>query len=130
MARPPTGPDLVQRLNGSTGAKHRAQIVLETIAGMRSIEDAGLALDCNAAYVHRLRDQLLEGMIAAAEPRAPGRKPDPPPSADDHAAELAAAQQRIHDAEVALELERCRTELALVLGARIKKNGSTKRRRR
>ena len=130
MARPPTGPDLVHRLNGSADAKHRAQIILETIAGTRSIEDAGMALDCNTAYVHRLRDQLLDGMIAAAEPRIPGRKPAPPPTADQQAAVLAAALSRASDAEVALELERCRTELALVLGSRLKKNANPKRRRR
>lgn len=126
MARPPTGPDLVNRLNGSAGAKHRAQVILETIAGTYSVEEAALALDCNTAYLHRLRDQLLDGMIAAAEPRAPGRKPAPPPTRDEQAAVLAAVQRRATDAEVALELERCRVELALTLGPRVKKN---KRRR-
>lgn len=126
MARPPTGPDLVNRLNGSAGAKHRALVILETIAGSCSVEEAALALECNTAYVHRLRDQLLDGMIAAAEPRTPGRKPAPPPTADEQAITLAAAYQRASDAEVALELERCRVELALVLGPRVKKN---KRRR-
>ena len=126
MARPPTGPDLVNRLNGSAGAKHRALVILETIAGTCSVEEAALALDCNTAYLHRLRDQLLDGMIAAAEPRTPGRKPAPPPTADEQATVLAAAQRRASDAEVALELERCRVELALVLGPRVKKN---KRRR-
>jgi hypothetical protein len=42
------------------------------------------------------------------------------------AALLADANQRVSDAEVALELERCRVELALALGPRVKKN---KRRR-
>ena len=126
MARPPTGPELVNRLNGSAGAKRRALVILETVTGSCSVEEAALALDCNTAYLHRLRDQLLDGMIAAAEPRTPGRKPEPPPPATTMAALLAAANQRISDAEVALELERSRVELALVLGPRVKKN---KRRR-
>ncbi|MFM2328884.1 MAG: hypothetical protein RLZZ494_987 [Pseudomonadota bacterium] len=126
MARPPTGPNLINRLNGSAGAKHRALVILETIAGTCSVEEGALALNCNTAYLHRLRDQLLDGMIAAAEPRTPGRKPAPPPTRDEQAAVLAVAQRRATDAEVALELERCRVELALVLGPRVKKN---KRRR-
>lgn len=126
MARPPTGPNLINRLNGSAGAKHRALVILETIAGTCSVEEGALALNCNTAYLHRLRDQLLDGMIAAAEPRTPGRKPDPPPPVDTLAALLADANQRVSDAEVALELERCRVELALALGPRVKKN---KRRR-
>jgi hypothetical protein len=99
-----------------------------------TIDQAGAALDCNHAYVHRLRDQLLDGLIAAAEPRKPGPKPAglvaSMAGADgDHdgpstvIAALAEANRRASDAEVALELERCRTELALVLGPRIKKNG-------
>jgi len=138
MARPPTGPTLVDHRPGSDGAKHRARVILETIAGTMSIADAGAALDCNHAYVHRLRDQLLDGLIAAAEPRKPGPKPALVPSlavggdggCDDPAvaAAVAEANRRVSDAEVALELERCRTELALVLGPRIKKNGRRQRR--
>ena len=124
MARPTTGPDLVYRLSGSADAKFRTCTILQTIAGTQSIKGAAMAIKCNTAYVHRLRNYLLEGMIAAAEPRTPGRKPAPPPTADEHAVALADAQRRTTDAVVALELERCRTELALVLGTRLKKNAS------
>jgi hypothetical protein len=125
MARPPTGPYLVDRLAGSDHAKHRARVILGTIAGTLTIDEAATALECNRAYLHKLRDQLLDGMIAAAEPRKPGPRPQalvPSLSKSDAiTSALAEANRRASDAEVMLELERCRAELALVLGPRIKK---------
>lgn len=123
IGRPPLGPVLVDSLPGSDHAKHVARTILETIAGTRTIESAAEALDCNRAYVHALRERLLTATIAAAEPRKPGPKPAPP-LPPDAAAALADAERRAKDAEVALELERCRAELALVLGPRLaQKNG-------
>lgn len=123
IGRPPLGPALVDTLPGSDRAKHVVRTILETIAGTRTIENAADALDCNRAYVHVLRERLLTATIAAAEPRKPGPKPAPelPPAAT---AALADAERRAKDAEVALELERARAELALVLGPRLaQKNG-------
>ena len=129
MARPPTGPTLVDRLPGSDEAKHRTRIILETITGARSIEQAAQALDCNRSYVHVLRDQILTAAIQGAEARTPGPKPQPP-SPEEAQAAVAAADRRALDAKVALELEQCRTELALVLGPRIGNAPKKKHRRR
>lgn len=119
MARPPTGPALVDTLDGSDRAKRIVRTLLETIAGTRTIDEAAIELDCNRAYVHALRDRLLTATIAAAEPRKSGPKPKAPDT--DDAQRLADAEQRARDAEVALELQRCRTELALVLGPRLRR---------
>jgi hypothetical protein len=116
--RPPIGPALVDALPGSDRAKHIVRTLLETISGARTIDDAAEALDCNRAYVHALRERLLIATIAAAEPRTPGPKPKPPLPAE-AATAIAEAHQRARDAQVALELERCRSELALVLGPRL-----------
>ena len=129
MARPPTGPSLVDRLPGSDEAKHRTRIILETITGARSIEQAAQALDCNRSYVHALREQILTAAIQGAEARTPGPKSQPPSPEESQAAVIAAERLAL-DAKVALELERCRTELALVLGPRIGKAPKKKHRRR
>lgn len=134
MARPPTGPALVHRLDGSSAAKTKTAIILETIAGTMSIEEAAEQLGVTRAYVFVLRDQILAGAIAAAEPRTPGPKPTVPDADRDAQAAvrqlLHASEQRAKDAEIALELERCRSELALVLGPRLKKNGRKQKRSR
>jgi hypothetical protein len=122
--RPVLGPALVDRLAGSERAKLIVRTMLETIAGERTIDSAAQVLDCNGAYIHALRERLLEATIAAAEPRKPGPKPQATPAPDDG---IVFARHETRDAEVALELERCRSELALVLGPRLgrgKKNRS------
>lgn len=126
MGRPVTGPALIDRLDGGDRAKLIVRTVLETIAGTRTIESAGAVIDCNHAYVHVLRDRLLTAMVAAAEPRphGPPPTPDPDPALADA---LAEAKQRAADAQIEVEFERCRTELALVLGPRL---GGKKNRRR
>lgn len=120
MSRPPTGSALVQRLEGSDEAKRKTQIILDTISGTLAIDDAAAQLGINRAYVFVLRDQILLGAIAAAEPRKPGPKPASATSTDSQDAAQADAK-RAKDAEIALELERSRQELALVLGSRMKK---------
>ncbi len=127
IGRPTLGPALVDRLAGSDRAKLIVRTMLETISGALTIDDAARALDCNGAYVHALRERLLMATIAAAEPRTTGPKPKPPLTPD-VAAQIQAAERRATDAEVALELERCRTELALTLGSRIGRSKKNSRR--
>jgi hypothetical protein len=129
MGRPILGPALVDRLDGSERAKLIARTMLETIAGTRSIDDAATALDCNRAYIHALRERLLAAMVDAAEPRPHG--PPPAPEPDPTLSEaLKAAQVQARNAEVALELERCRHELALAFGPRLHHPKQRKKNRR
>jgi len=133
MARPITGPALVHRLDGSDAAKHKAEVLLATLTGRCTIDDAADQLGVTRAYVFVLRDQLLTGAIAAVEPRLPGPKRDVLPADPERAAlaeALGAADRRAKDLEIALELERCRAELALILPQRSQKNGRRQRRRR
>jgi hypothetical protein len=137
MGRPVLGSALVDRLPGGDRAKLIARTIIDTMGGACTIDDAAQAIGCNRAYVHVLRERLLTAMVTAAEPRPHGPPPKPDPISDPDAAiaaALAAAEARARDAEVACELERCRTELALVLGPRlglrrekVKKNRTRKR---
>lgn len=123
MARPSTGPALVQRLAGSDDAKLRTEVVLDTIAGRCTLDDAAERLGVARSYLVILRDQILQGAIAAAEPRKSGPKPRTKEA--DLIAELAQSRRLAKDLEIALELERCRVELAAVLGPRLKKTPTT-----
>lgn len=71
--RRPAGPRLVQGLSGSPEAKERARVILETIAGTRSIPSACDELDVSEAHFHRLRERLLASAIESLEPKPLGR---------------------------------------------------------
>jgi hypothetical protein len=75
MSRPPLGPALIDKLEGSADAKRRARLVVETLAGLVSVEDAAQQLDVSPQRFHVLRDDLLSSMIAQAEPKPVGRPP-------------------------------------------------------
>lgn len=124
MPRTTAGPALVDTLPGSDEARRKAHVLLQTIDGSITIHQAADVLGCDRSFVHVLRRQALEGLVAALEPRAPGRKPQSALDlVADQAEALRQAEVRARDAETALQLERVRTELALGLGPRIKKNG-------
>lgn len=75
MARPPSGPELVEGADGSPDAKARLKVILETIAGTKSIAEACTALGMGEAAFHKLRTRVLQEAVEGLEPRKPGRKP-------------------------------------------------------
>jgi len=128
IGRPILGAGLVDRLQGSDRAKLIVRTLLETISGQRTIDEAATILECNGAYIHALRERLLTATIAAAEPRPHGPVPKPAPDEGTRDA-IDTAEARARDAEVALELERCRSELALVFGPRLSRRAYRKKNR-
>jgi hypothetical protein len=71
--RKPMGPALVQHLEGSERAKQRLEVILETISGELTIDQACACLGIKAAMLHRLRTEVLEAGLARLEPRPLGR---------------------------------------------------------
>jgi hypothetical protein len=128
MPRPSLGPALVHTLPGSDDAKKKAEIVLSTLAG-KPIDEAASELGMDRSYVHVLRKQVLEGAIAAAEPRKSGPKPvglgfenlaDAEAEILRLRKENAEQARALKDAEIAAELALMKEEIALVLGRRKK----------
>lgn len=77
--RPATGPDLVHRLDGSDEAKHRLQVILETIGGERTIASACEALKIGKSRFHELRTETLARALDSLEPKPVGRPALPRP---------------------------------------------------
>src|ERR671924_1100766 len=73
VGRKPLGPSLVDHLDGSERAKQRLQVILETIAGQRTIADACEQLGIGEAMFHRLRTEVLAAGLASLEPKTVGR---------------------------------------------------------
>jgi hypothetical protein len=126
MSRPPLGPALVDRLSGSDAARQRTRLMLETISGVTSVEAAAEQLGISTQRFHDLRDELIQGAIAAAEPKPLGRPAKEPTVDDQIRAALAEKDRIINELRVRVELAKLREELVAAgmtkrFGPRLKK---------
>lgn len=103
--RKPTGPNLVERLEGSERAKARLKAVLETLAGQRTIPDACDELGIQESMFHKLRSEVLQTALGRLEPRPLGRPPQQPPH-DPRLAELEEENLRLRAELKAVEVRR------------------------
>ena len=107
--RKPTGPNLVERLEGSERAKTRLKIILETLSGQRTIPDACNELGIQESMFHRVRSEVLQTALSRLEPRPLGRPSQHPPPHDLRVAELEEENLRLH---IELKASEVRRELA------------------
>jgi hypothetical protein len=99
--RKPTGPQIVDCLEGSPSAKQRLEVILETIAGQLTIPEACARLRICESRFHELRNRTLQATLNTLEPRRLGRPP-----------KRTSLEQGEIDALKA-ELDRARKELAV-----------------
>jgi transposase-like protein len=69
------GPAIVAHLDGSSIAKERLELILETLAGQVSVVSACQILDISEAMFYKLRNRILQGCIEDLEPKPRGRPP-------------------------------------------------------
>ena len=62
---------------GSPQAERTASAILEVLAGARLPSEAAVALGCSSARYYSLESRALSGLIAACEPRPPGKQRRP-----------------------------------------------------
>jgi hypothetical protein len=113
--RPPKGPDLVDRLDGSDEAKHRLKIVLETIQGKRSVREAIEILGISETRFHAIREKALAGAVASLEPGVRGRPPSGGDLSPKQAAEMEAMRQENEALKEALAREKARADVAEIM---------------
>ena len=112
MSRPPTGPKIAARLEGGADAKRRLEVVLETIAGQTSVEEACAKLRLRQARFHVIRNQALEAAVKRLEPQPTGRPPKQPSPEQARVVEL---EREVARLTRELEVAEIRTETALLL---------------
>lgn len=115
MSRPgrkPQGAELVTDMDGSETARARLQQIVRALAGQTSVPEACAALDIGESRFHQLREEALQGALAALEPRPSGRPARP---AEPGAARIAALEQELRERERELQAYRIRLELAEAL---------------
>jgi len=110
--RKPTGPALAQHLEGSERAKQRLEVILATIAGQMTIDQACSCLRIKPAMFYRLRTEVLEAGLDRLEPRPMGRPPHTPTAEELRCAEL---NQEVEQLRSELKLSEVREEVARVL---------------
>ena len=110
--RKPLGPDLVEHLEGSQRAKQRLEVILETIVGRLTIEQACRRLAVKPAMFYKLRTEVLKAGLARLEPRPMGR---PSQQATAEAAKRVELEHRVEELESELKIAAVREEVARVM---------------
>jgi hypothetical protein len=112
VARLPEGPRIADRIEGPEEAKRRLKVILETISGERTIEDAAREIGVGAARFHELRLEAMRGAVAALEPRAAGRPRSEVDQPDPRVAELEA---EIRELTLEVKAAHVREQIALTM---------------
>ena len=107
--RPPLGPGLADRVEGSAPAKERLKIILATIAGQMTVAEACEKLGLNEARFHELRTEWLQASVTHLEPKPLGR---PVTQVTPEAAKVAALERQVQELKIDLRAAQIREELA------------------
>jgi len=108
--RYPSGPEYVESLEGSTEAKRRAKVILQTVSGELRVQEACRLLAICEQRFQQLREEMLQAALARLEVRPAGR-----PRRQAERAEAAALQGKLAEVELELRLAQVREEIALVM---------------
>ena len=110
--RYPSGPEFVDKLDGSLEAKERVKVVLATLNGTCRVQDACEKLDIKEARFDQVRIDVLQAALNAAERRPAGRPARTPSPAEEENQQL---RERNAQLEAELQAALIRAELAVVL---------------
>jgi transposase-like protein len=103
----------VDRLDGDETLKRRLRVVLETLSGERSVEQACADLGVSPSRFHELRREALQGALAGLLPGASGRPHRQDPAVDPE--RLKALERETQELRRELQAALVRTEIALAM---------------
>jgi hypothetical protein len=112
--RRPAGPEYVDKLDGSTESKKRLRVILETVAGQCTVQEACVQLELGEVRFNQLRQEALQGALATIEPKPAGRPRATTPEEE----RIQALQQFLADKDAELREAQVREEIALALPRR------------
>jgi hypothetical protein len=113
----------VDNVDGSAEAKKRVKVILETIAGERSVAEACEELAISEARFHELRSHVLTAAVEGAESGRAGRPPKTPP---EESAEIAQLKAELTELRIDLQAARIREEIAIAMPHLLKPVKKTK----
>ncbi|NJO56016.1 MAG: hypothetical protein HC834_06225 [Rhodospirillales bacterium] len=110
--RPPKGIQHVDSTEASDETKQRLKILLQTLSGELSVEQACAQLQISEARFHELRTGWLQSAVDALEPKPKGRPPAPPPQ---EPGELDQLRARVKRLELELRAAQIREQIAAMM---------------
>lgn len=110
--RPPLGPDMVDRLEGSDQAKVRLKTVLRAMTGQITVDEACQSLGINESRFHELKAEVMQNALAGIEPKTRGRPPAAKTPQDEQIRQL---QVEVEMLKVDLRAAQIREELAATM---------------
>jgi hypothetical protein len=116
----------VDSLPGCAEDRRRLKLVLGTLGGEVTLQEAARELGVSEARFHQLRRQILEGALAAAAPGLPGRPRKETPAEPGREQELL---DRVKWLEEELQCALVRTEIALVRPELLKRKKPPRRKK-
>lgn len=122
MARKGAGPKLVNGMDGSSEAKKRLRVILETISGERTVAEACSELGIGEARFHELRAEVLAVALLHLEPRPAGR----PAKEEPESSEVDALKAELKELRIELQVSRVREEISAVMPHLLKPRKKTK----
>lgn len=106
------GPDLVSRLEGSDQAKERLALIMQTLTGELSVDEACRKLGLGFTAFSEMRRKALASALSGLEPGQPGR----PAHVETHTTEeVQHLKSQITELRLDLEAARLREEIALIM---------------
>ena len=112
IGRPNKGVGHVEGLHGGEHEKVRLRLILETISGERSVQDACEQMGIKRARFAELRASTLQAACDELAPRRPGRPRKRDPARDAELERLRRERDQLRDEVATAQL---RAELALTL---------------
>jgi hypothetical protein len=110
--RPAKGPGLVEDFEGSEDAKSRMKLILETIAGHKSVEEACSELGLSKSMFHEIRMGSLTAALESLEAKPKGR---PRQEVSEEQREIERLKKENEELKMSLQVAHVREELALVM---------------
>ena len=110
--RPPKGSELVTKFEGSEEAKERLKVIVGTLTGELTMEEACGHLGVGEGRLHQMRDEVLQIGLAALEPKPVGRPRNEESEGEKKVRELEARVERL---KLELHAADVRTMLALTM---------------
>ncbi|HEV3080351.1 MAG TPA: hypothetical protein VGY66_11250 [Gemmataceae bacterium] len=124
--RRPAGPEYVDKLDGSAQSKKRLRMILETVAGRCTVQEACAQLELGEVRFNQLRQEALQGALATMEPKPAGR----PRATTAEEEQVQALQRALADKDMELREAQVREEIALALPRRSAADPPEKKTRR
>jgi hypothetical protein len=110
--RPSRGPQIAQDIDSSSEARHRLELMLETVAGTSTVKNASERLGISETRFHALRTRALTAAAESLEPLPAGRPAKPRPAEDPRVHQL---QEQVRELTLQVEAASIREEIALTM---------------